>query len=56
MLLCIILDENDIRSITIGELPEAVDDFCLILKDKLGLEETLVAQYQDPEFDNELCN
>lgn len=56
MLLRIILSENDIRRITIGDLPETVDDFCSIIKDKLGLEGTLLVQYQDPEFDNELCN
>lgn len=56
ILLRIILSENDIRRITIGDLPETVDDFCSIIKDKLGLEGTLVVQYQDPEFDNELCN
>lgn len=56
MLLRIILSENDIRRMNIGDLPETVDDFSSIIKDKLGLEGTLVVQYQDPEFDNELCN
>lgn len=56
MLLRVILSENDIRKITIDNLPETVDDFCLIIKAKLGLEGALVVQYQDPEFDNELCN
>ena len=56
MLLRIILSENDIRKVTIDNLPETVDDFCSILKTKLRLEGDLVIQYQDPEFDNELCN
>ncbi|CAK6982252.1 hypothetical protein D5F01_LYC08869 [Scomber scombrus] len=56
MLLRIILSENDIRKVTIDTLPETVHDFCSILKTKLGLEGDLVIQYQDPEFDNELCN
>lgn len=56
MLLRIILCENDIRRVTIDNLPETVDAFCSILKTKLGLEGDLVIQYQDPEFDNELCN
>lgn len=46
MLLRIILSENDIRRITIGDLPETVDDFFSIIKNKLGLEGTLVVQYQ----------
>ena len=56
MLLRIILSENDIRKVTTDTLPETVHDFCSILKTKLGLEGDLVIQYQDPEFDNELCN
>lgn len=40
MLLRIILSENDIRRITIGDLPETVDDFFSIIKNKLGLEGT----------------
>lgn len=51
MLLRIILRENDIRKLTIDDLPETVDDFCPILKMKLGLEGDLVIQYKDPEFD-----
>lgn len=56
MLLRIILSEEDIRRVTIDNLPETVDDFYLMLKTKLGLDGDLVVQYQDPEFDNELCN
>ncbi|KAM9347670.1 sterile alpha motif domain-containing protein 3-like [Symphorus nematophorus] len=56
MLLRIILCETDIRKLTIDNLPETIDDFCSILKIKLGLEGDLVIQYKDPEFDNELCN
>lgn len=56
MLLRIILSDEDIRRVTIDNLPETVEDFCLVIKTKLGLEGDLVVQYQDPEFDNELCN
>ncbi|XP_034534575.1 uncharacterized protein LOC117809017 isoform X2 [Notolabrus celidotus] len=56
MLMRIILSNEDIRRVTIDNLPETVDDFCLLLKTKLGLDGDLVVQYQDPEFDNELCN
>ncbi|KAM7413896.1 hypothetical protein PAMA_018953 [Pampus argenteus] len=56
MLLRIILCENDIRKLTIDDLPETIDDLCSILKMKLGLEGDILIQYKDPEFDNELCN
>jgi len=55
MLLRIILSEDDIRRVTIDNLPETVHDFHSIMKTKLGLEGDLVVQYQDPDFDNELC-
>ncbi|XP_039457642.1 sterile alpha motif domain-containing protein 3-like [Oreochromis aureus] len=47
---------HDIRKVTIDNLPETVENFHILLKTKLGLEGDLVVQYQDPEFDNELCN
>lgn len=56
MLLRIILSEDDIRKIKIDGLPETLDEFYSFLKSKLGLEGDLVVQYEDREFDNELCN
>ena len=56
MLLRIILNKDDIRKIQIGSLPETLDEFYSFLKCKLGLEGDLVVQYEDREFDNELCN
>lgn len=56
MLLRIILSEDDIRRVTIDHLPDTVEDLHSTLKTKLGLMGDLVIQYQDPEFDNELCN
>lgn len=56
MLLRIILSEDDIRRVTIDNLPENIDDFYSIVKTKLGMEGDLVIQYQDPDFDNDLCN
>ncbi|XP_062315936.1 uncharacterized protein LOC134019259 [Osmerus eperlanus] len=56
MLLRVILSQDDIRRITIDSMPETVDGLHLMLKNKLGLEGDLVVQFQDPEFDNELCN
>ena len=56
MLLHVILSQDDIRRITIDNIPETVIGLHLMLKDKLGLEGDLVVQFQDPEFTNELCN
>ena len=56
MLLRIILSKDDIRKIQIDSLPETLDEFYSFLKSKLGLEGDLVVQYEDREFDNELCN
>lgn len=56
MLLCVILIEHDIRRITVENLPDTVDDLHLILKEKPGLERDLILQFQDPMFDNEMCN
>ncbi|CAL8342993.1 unnamed protein product [Arctogadus glacialis] len=56
MLLRVILSQDDIRRITIDNMPETVIGLHLMLKNKLGLEGDLVVQFQDSEFDNELCN
>ncbi|KAG7473955.1 hypothetical protein MATL_G00101260 [Megalops atlanticus] len=54
MLLRIILSEDDIRRVTIDNLPENVDDFYLIIKTKLGMEGDFVIQYQDPDIGTRL--
>ncbi|CAL8342264.1 unnamed protein product [Arctogadus glacialis] len=56
MLLGIILSKDDIRKIQIESVPETLDEFYSFLKSKLGLEGDFVVQYEDREFDNELCN
>ena len=56
MLLRIILSKDDIRKIQIESLPETLDEFYSFLESKLGLEGDFVVQYEDREFDNELCN
>ncbi|XP_028666317.1 sterile alpha motif domain-containing protein 3-like [Erpetoichthys calabaricus] len=56
MLLRIILSPDDIRRIRVDSMPETVGDLLLILKTKLGLDGDIVVQFQDPDFDNELCN
>lgn len=56
MLLHVIVAVDDIRRVQIESLPETVDELQTILKSKLNLEGDIVIQFQDPEFNNELCN
>lgn len=56
MLLHVILADDDIRRVQIESLPETVDELKTTLKSKLDLEGDIVIQFQDPEFNNELCN
>lgn len=56
MLLHVILVDDDIRRVQIETLPETVDELKTALKSKLNLEGDIVIQFQDPEFNNELCN
>lgn len=56
MLLRVIFNKDDIRKIQIVGLPETLEEFFSLLKSKLGVEEDLIVQYEDRDFDNELCN
>lgn len=56
MLLHVILADDDIRRVQVENLPETVDELKTTLKVKLDLEGDIVIQFQDPEFNNELCN
>lgn len=55
MLLRVIFNKDDIRKIQI-DLPETLEEFFSLLKCKLGVEDDLIVQYEDRDFDNELCN
>lgn len=37
-------------------MPETLEEFFSLLKSKLGVEDDLIVQYEDRDFDNELCN
>uniref|UniRef100_A0A3B3SV43 PB1 domain-containing protein n=1 Tax=Paramormyrops kingsleyae TaxID=1676925 RepID=A0A3B3SV43_9TELE len=56
MLLRVILNKDDIRKIQIDNLPETLEEFFSLLKCKLRVEDDLIVQYEDRDFDNELCN
>lgn len=52
----IILADDDIRRVQLQTPPATVDGLKTTLKIKLNLEGDIVTQFQDPEFNNELCN
>ncbi|KAK7898367.1 hypothetical protein WMY93_019220 [Mugilogobius chulae] len=56
MLLRIILDDDNIRKVILDPLPNTVEELMICLKTKFGITGEIVIQYQDPEFDMELCN
>lgn len=56
MTLRVILTEADIRKVILTTRPSTVEDLISKLKESLGLHYNFSLQYQDPEFNNELCN
>ncbi|XP_051795138.1 sterile alpha motif domain-containing protein 3 isoform X1 [Acanthochromis polyacanthus] len=56
MTLRVILTATDIRKVILNTRPTTVEDFISKLKEALGLHYNFSLQYQDPEFNNELCN
>ncbi len=56
MLLRVILSPNDIRRLTIEERPPTVDKLYEILRNNFGLRDSFCLQFEDPDFNNELCN
>ncbi|KAK0144232.1 hypothetical protein N1851_017408 [Merluccius polli] len=52
----VIVCEGDIRNITMPIKPDTLEDFITWLKDALQANYSFALQYQDPEFNNELCN
>ena len=56
MTLRVILTEADIRKVILNTRPSTVEELISKLKESLGLQYNFSLQYQDPEFNNELCN
>lgn len=52
----VIIAPDDIRRLHIESLPDTLDAFIDILKRELSLDGTLIVQFEDPSFGNELCN
>lgn len=56
MTLRVILTEADIRKVILTTRHSTVEDLISKLKESLGFHYNFSIQYQDPEFNNELCN
>ncbi|XP_060929384.1 uncharacterized protein LOC133003615 isoform X2 [Limanda limanda] len=56
MTLRVILTEADIRKVILNTRPTTVKDLIDKLKESLGLDYNCSLQYQDPDFNYELCN
>lgn len=52
----VIVSEGDIRKMTMTTKPDTLEDLIRWLKDALQANYNIALQYQDPEFNNELCN
>lgn len=49
MLLRVIISENE-------DIPSSVEELYQVLRTKLGLRGGFILQFEDPEFNNQLCN
>lgn len=56
LLLRVVINEDDIRKLTLNERPHSVEDLQLELKNKLLLQYEFKLQYEDQDFSNALCN
>lgn len=55
MILRVILSAEDIRKVYIDQ-PQSIQSLLSTLKSKLSIGRDFALQYEDPEFDNSLCN
>lgn len=55
MILHVILSPEDIRKVYIDR-PQSIESLLSTLKSKLNIQSDFTLQYEDPEFDHELCN
>uniref|UniRef100_A0A3B4ZWX9 PB1 domain-containing protein n=1 Tax=Stegastes partitus TaxID=144197 RepID=A0A3B4ZWX9_9TELE len=56
MLLGVILSPEEIRLVTLEDIPPSVDELCVKLCNTLGLRGNFILQFEDPDFGNQLCN
>uniref|UniRef100_A0A3Q3B443 PB1 domain-containing protein n=1 Tax=Kryptolebias marmoratus TaxID=37003 RepID=A0A3Q3B443_KRYMA len=56
MLLRVIVSENEIRRLSVEDIPSSVKELYQVLRTNLGLRGGLILQFEDPDFNNQLCN
>lgn len=50
------MSPQEIRRLTLQDVPSSVDELCTILQNTLGLRGSFILEFEDPDFGNELCN
>uniref|UniRef100_A0A3Q3F7X0 Uncharacterized LOC108245180 n=1 Tax=Kryptolebias marmoratus TaxID=37003 RepID=A0A3Q3F7X0_KRYMA len=56
MLLRVIVSENEIRRLSVEDIPSSVKELYQVLRTNLGLRGGFILQFEDPDFNNQLCN
>ncbi len=54
MLLRVIVSPQEIRRVTLQDVPSSVDELCIVLRNTLGLWGNFILQFEDPDFWNAL--
>ncbi|XP_059190914.1 uncharacterized protein LOC131973083 [Centropristis striata] len=56
MLLRVIISEHEIRRLSIEDIPTSVEELYQLLRTNHGLRGGFILQFEDPDFNNQLCN
>ena len=56
LMLRVVIDDDDIRKLTLNDRPDSTEALKTQLRDKLSLQYDFKLQYEDPDFSNALCN
>uniref|UniRef100_A0AAR2M274 PB1 domain-containing protein n=1 Tax=Pygocentrus nattereri TaxID=42514 RepID=A0AAR2M274_PYGNA len=56
MLMIVIVSEADIRRVVLPAKPASVEDLICQVQETLGFNFSFTVQYEDPDFNNSLCN
>lgn len=56
LMLRVVIDDDDIRKLTLNKRPDSIEELKTQMKDKLSLQYDVRLQYEDPDFNNALCN
>ena len=56
MLLRVIVSEHEIRRLAVEDIPASVEELYQVLRCNLGLRGGFILQFEDPDFNNQLCN